>query len=75
MVTTTMEPDSHLATPAGTRVTTISLAFTLVAGMVVFLRLFARLVLIRTCGFEDAGIVIAMVKSARILIYGRADEY
>ncbi|KAH8708581.1 hypothetical protein GQ44DRAFT_627624 [Phaeosphaeriaceae sp. PMI808] len=63
-----MEVDSHLATPAGTRVTTIALAFTLVAGMVVFLRLFARLLLTRVAGFEDAGMVFAMVLSIGLTV-------
>jgi hypothetical protein len=51
----------HVASPAGTRVTSIVLAFTLVAGTIVFLRLFTRLVLTRVAGFEDACIVLAMV--------------
>lgn len=51
----------HGSTPAGTRVTSIALAFTLVAGTAVFLRLFTRLVLTRVTGFEDACIVLAMV--------------
>jgi hypothetical protein len=49
------------ASPAGIRVNTIVLAFTLVAGTVVFLRLFTRLVLTKGAGFEDVCIAFAMV--------------
>jgi hypothetical protein len=49
------------ASPAGIRVNTIILAFTLIAGTVVFLRLFTRLVLTKGAGFEDVCIAIAMV--------------
>jgi hypothetical protein len=49
------------AAPDGIRVNTITLAFTLVAGTVVFLRLFTRFVLTKGAGFEDALIAIAMV--------------
>jgi hypothetical protein len=49
------------ASPAGIRANTIVLAFTLVAGTVVFLRLFTRLVLTRGAGFEDVCIGFAMV--------------
>ncbi|KAF2829910.1 hypothetical protein CC86DRAFT_367820 [Ophiobolus disseminans] len=58
----------RVASPAGTRVTTIALAFTLVAGTVVFLRLFTRLVLTRVTGFEDACIVLAMVLSISLTV-------
>jgi hypothetical protein len=60
-----MDMDSHVASPAGTRVATIVLAFTLVSGTVVFLRLFTRLVLTKVSGFEDACIVLAMVNSTQ----------
>ncbi len=56
--------DDHVVTPAGTRVNIIVLAFTLVAGMVVFLRMFTRLFMIRKAGFEDVSILLAMVCSA-----------
>jgi hypothetical protein len=49
------------ATPAGLRVNTIVLAFTLVSGMIVFLRMFTRLVISKGAGFEDVCIVLAMV--------------
>lgn len=49
------------ASPAGIRVNTIVLAFTLVAGTVVFLRIFTRLVLTKGAGFEDVCIAFAMV--------------
>lgn len=52
------------ASPAGIRVNTIVLAFTLVAGTVVFLRLFTRLVLTKGAGFEDVCIAFAMVCSS-----------
>jgi hypothetical protein len=54
----TMLPE---AAPDGIRVNTITLAFTLVAGTIVFLRLFTRFVLTKGAGFEDALIAIAMV--------------
>ena len=49
------------ALPAGIRVNTIVLAFTLIAGTVVFLRLFTRLVLTKGAGLEDVCIATAMV--------------
>jgi hypothetical protein len=48
-------------TPDGIRVNTLTLAFTLIAGTVVFLRLFTRFVLTKGAGIEDACIAIAMV--------------
>ncbi|KAH7399125.1 hypothetical protein DE146DRAFT_523894 [Phaeosphaeria sp. MPI-PUGE-AT-0046c] len=48
------------ASPAGTRVNSIVLAFTVVAGLVVSLRMFARILLKRVSGFEDLWIVLAM---------------
>ena len=54
------------ASPDGVRVNTITLAFTLLAGTIVFLRLFTRLVLTKGAGFEDALIAIAMVTSIRL---------
>ena len=56
-----MEQDN--STPAGVRVNTVVLAFTLVSGMIVFLRLFTRLVISRSAGLEDLCIVIAMVSN------------
>jgi hypothetical protein len=56
-----MDIDNHNISPAGIQVNTIVLTFTLVAGLVVFLRLFTRLVLRKTGGLEDACIVFAMV--------------
>ncbi|KAF2036257.1 hypothetical protein EK21DRAFT_52355 [Setomelanomma holmii] len=58
-----MNIDSHNASPAGIQVNTIVLTFTLVAGMIVFLRLFTRLVLSRMAGFEDICIVGSMTLS------------
>ena len=59
-----MEQDN--STPAGVRVNTIVLAFTLVSGMIVFLRLFTRLVISRSAGLEDLCIVIAMVSNLKL---------
>ncbi|KAJ4353109.1 hypothetical protein N0V95_003643 [Ascochyta clinopodiicola] len=56
------------ASPAGIRVNTIVLAFTLVAGTVVFLRLFTRLVLTKGAGFEDVCIAFAMVLSIALAV-------
>jgi hypothetical protein len=61
----TMLPE---AAPDGIRVNTITLAFTLVAGTIVFLRLFTRFVLTKNAGYEDALIAIAMV-STPLLLY------
>ena len=55
------QQNRHVVSPAGTRVNTIVLAFTLVAGMVVFLRVFTRFALTRGAGLEDASIALAMV--------------
>jgi hypothetical protein len=60
-ITADMEHDT--ATPAGLRVNTIVLAFTLVSGVVVFLRIFTRLVISKGAGFEDACVVLAMVSN------------
>ena len=56
------------ATPAGIRVNIIVLAFTLVSALVVFLRLFTRLVISRNAGLEDGCIVLAMVSEHHLLI-------
>ncbi|KAF3008694.1 hypothetical protein E8E13_009437 [Curvularia kusanoi] len=56
------------ASPAGIRVNTIVLAFTLVAGTIVFLRLFTRLVLTKGAGFEDVCIAFAMVSSIGLAV-------
>lgn len=58
-----MEESGIDASPAGTRVNSIVLAFTVVAGLVVSLRMFARLLLTRVTGLEDLWIVLAMVGS------------
>ena len=58
--------DQDNSTPAGVRVNTIVLAFTLVSGMIVFLRLFTRLVISRSAGLEDLCIVIAMVSNLKL---------
>lgn len=42
-------------------VNTVTLVFSLIAGLVVFLRLFSRGLLLRKAGLEDAFIVLAMV--------------
>jgi hypothetical protein len=61
--------DRDVATPAGVRVNSIVLAFTLVAGMVVFLRMFTRFSVTKRAGFEDACIGFAMVsRSGCILV-------
>ncbi|KAF1938894.1 hypothetical protein EJ02DRAFT_270253 [Clathrospora elynae] len=60
--------DSHVATPAGTRVNSIVLSFTLIAGVIVFLRMFTRLVLTKRAGLEDVCIVFSMVSSIALAI-------
>jgi hypothetical protein len=61
-----MDDNRHEASPTGARVNTIVLAFTVVAGMVVSLRLFVRLILTRASGIEDIWIVLAMVSNTII---------
>lgn len=56
-----MDESGLEASPAGTRVNSIVLALTVVAGLVVSLRMFARLLLTRLSGLEDLWIVLAMV--------------
>ncbi|USP80948.1 uncharacterized protein yc1106_08222 [Curvularia clavata] len=56
------------STPAGIRVNIIVLAFTLVSGLVVFLRLFTRLVISKNAGLEDACIVLAMIFSLALTV-------
>jgi hypothetical protein len=56
-----MEVERHEVSPIGSRVNTVVLAFTVVAGLVVSLRLFTRLFLTKVSGFEDVWIVLAMV--------------
>lgn len=58
-----MEDNGLDTSPAGTRVNSIVLAFTVVAGLVVSLRMFARLLLTKVTGLEDLWIVLAMVSS------------
>lgn len=52
---------NHALTWTATRINTVVLVFTLVSGLVVFLRLFTRFVLSKAAGLEDACIAIAMV--------------
>jgi hypothetical protein len=66
---TTSKMNRDVATPAGVRVNSIVLAFTLVAGMIVFLRMFTRFYINKRAGFEDACIGFAMVsRSGCILV-------
>ncbi|KAH7075445.1 hypothetical protein BKA63DRAFT_297331 [Paraphoma chrysanthemicola] len=58
-----MDINDHNTSPAGIQVNTVVLTFTLVAGLVVFLRLFTRLLLSRMVGLEDLCICIAMTLS------------
>jgi hypothetical protein len=58
-----MDVSDYEAPPIATRVNTIVLAFTVVAGLVVSLRLFARIILTSLFGLEDVCIVLAMVRS------------
>jgi hypothetical protein len=58
-----MDNDLHEASPVGTRTNTVVLAFTVIAGLVVTLRLFGRVIPTRLSGLEDVWIVIAMVGS------------
>ncbi|KAH7090690.1 hypothetical protein FB567DRAFT_298255 [Paraphoma chrysanthemicola] len=58
-----MDINNHNTSPAGIQVNTVVLTFTLVAGLVVFLRLFTRLLLSRMAGLEDLCICIAMTLS------------
>lgn len=44
-------------------VNAVVLIFTLVSGLIVFLRLFMRGLLLRKAGFEDVWIAIAMVRT------------
>jgi hypothetical protein len=62
------------ATPAGLRVNAIVLAFTLVSGMVVFLRLFTRFVISKGAGFEDVCIVLAMVCEPEFALHYSANH-
>jgi hypothetical protein len=58
-----MEVAVHTASAAGSRVTTVVLAFTVIAGIVVFLRLFARMILHRLSGLEDACILVCFPRN------------
>jgi hypothetical protein len=58
-----MDTDRHEASPVGTRTNTVILAFTVVAGLVVTLRIFGRLIPTRLSGLEDVWIVAALVSS------------
>jgi hypothetical protein len=57
--------------PRGSQAVETSIAFTCLAFVVVVLRLYARFFLVRCAGFEDYGIVLAMVSIQEILF----DEY
>lgn len=56
-----MDDDRHETSPTGARVNTIVLAFTVIAGMVVSLRLFVRFMLTKAPCIEDIWIVLAVV--------------
>jgi hypothetical protein len=58
-----MDAGRYVVSPVATRVNTIVLAFTVVAGLIVSLRLFARILLSSLFGLEDVLIVLAMVSS------------
>jgi hypothetical protein len=58
-----MDSVGYETSPTGTQVNTVVLAFTVVAGLVVTLRLFARVILTSLFGFEDAFVIIAMVST------------
>ncbi|OAL51164.1 hypothetical protein IQ07DRAFT_507850 [Pyrenochaeta sp. DS3sAY3a] len=60
--------DLQVASATGIRVNTIVLTFTLLAGMVVFLRLFTKLAMSKSAGFEDLCIVIAMAFSIALAV-------
>jgi hypothetical protein len=51
--------------PRGRQAVEISAVFTALAFIVVALRLYARLFLVRCAGLEDYGIVLAMVRFSR----------
>ncbi|ORY11593.1 hypothetical protein BCR34DRAFT_447226, partial [Clohesyomyces aquaticus] len=57
-----------MASPSGNRVIAVTEAFTVVAGAVVFLRLFTRLFVLRNAAFEDACITFAMAFSVGLTI-------
>lgn len=68
----TMDAGIYEAPPVATQVNTIVLAFTVVAGLIVSLRLFARIFLTSLFGPEDIFIVLAMV-SATLNSHARFD--
>jgi hypothetical protein len=65
-----MDNDRHEASTGSTRINTIVLAFTVVTGLLVTMRLFGRLIPTRISGVEDIWIVVALVGSMtpRIMI-------
>jgi hypothetical protein len=65
-----MDNDRHEASTGSTRINTIVLAFTVVTGLLVTMRLFGRLIPTRIPGVEDIWIVVALVGSMtpRIMI-------
>jgi hypothetical protein len=68
-----MDNDRHEASTGSTRINTIVLAFTVVTGLLVTMRLFGRLIPTRISGVEDIWIVVALVGSMtpRIMISDR----
>jgi hypothetical protein len=65
-----MDNDRHEASTGSTRINTVVLAFTVVTGLLVTMRLFGRLIPTRISGVEDIWIVVALVGSMtpRIMI-------
>lgn len=61
-----MDSVRYEASPIGTQVNTVVLAFTVFAGLVVSLRLFARIILTSLFGLEDAFIIVAMVNTTTV---------
>ncbi|KAF2463476.1 uncharacterized protein BDR25DRAFT_245562 [Lindgomyces ingoldianus] len=57
-----------MASPSGNRVIAVTEAFTVVAGAVVFLRLFTRVAVLRNAGFEDVCITVAMACSIGLTV-------
>ncbi|KAF2659451.1 hypothetical protein K491DRAFT_564001, partial [Lophiostoma macrostomum CBS 122681] len=56
------------STTAGTRVNALVLTFTLISGVVVFLRLFTRTAVLRHIGLEDVCITLAMAFSVGLTV-------
>jgi hypothetical protein len=64
-----MDNDRYDASPGNTRINTIVLAITVVAGLLVTLRLFGRFIPTRVSGLEDIWIVVALVCLMILLIF------